>query len=99
MKKIKYLSVLLKWIPGVFFILLFLTSGIVINAQSLKAKGVQLVRIDDKHKVDVYINGRLFTSYQYPENIEKPFLFPVYAPDGSVITRGYPIDPRKGETI
>jgi hypothetical protein len=99
MKKIKYLSVLLKWIPGVFFILLFLTSGIVINAQSLKAKGVQLVRIDDKHKVDVYINGRLFTSYQYPENIEKPFLFPVYAPDGSVITRGYPIDPRKGERV
>ena len=26
------------------------------------------------------------------------FLFPVFAPNGSVITRGYPMEPRKGET-
>ena len=45
------------------------------------------------------IDGKLFTSYQYPENIEKPFLFPVYAPNGSVITRGFPIEPRKGERV
>jgi hypothetical protein len=60
---------------------------------------VKLVRQDEKHKVDVFIDGKLFTSYQYPLNIEKPFLFPVYSPDGSVITRGYPIEPRKNERI
>jgi hypothetical protein len=69
----------------------------ILNAQSLKDTGVRIIRVDDKHKVDVIVNGNLFTSYQYPVNIEKPFLFPVIAPNGSVITRGYPIEPRKGE--
>ena len=66
---------------------------------SANCQNVKLVRDDNKHKVDVLIKGKLFTSYQYPENIEKPFLFPIYAPNGSVVTRGYPLDPRKGERI
>ena len=67
---------------------------------SLKSEGnVKLVLQDEKHKVDVFIDGKLFTSYQYPINIEKPFLFPVYSPDGSIITRGYPLEPRKNERI
>jgi hypothetical protein len=75
---------------------LILSVGSTMNAQSSK---IQLVRDDAKHKVDVIVDGKLFTSYQYPDNIEKPFLFPVYAPNGSVITRGFPIEPRKGERI
>jgi hypothetical protein len=71
----------------------------ILNAQSLKDTGVRIIRVDDKHKVDVIVNGNLFTSYQYPVNIEKPFLFPVIAPNGSVITRGYPIESRKGERM
>jgi len=51
--------------------------GISLNAQPLK---VTLVRADDKQKVDVMIDGKLFTSYQYPSNMEKPYLFPVFAP-------------------
>jgi hypothetical protein len=78
-------------------ILVFLFSGMSLIAQSLKDNVVKLVRIDDKHKVDVFVNESLFTSYQYPSDIEKPFLFPVNSPDGQVITRGYPIEPRKGE--
>jgi Methane oxygenase PmoA len=83
----------------VLFILVFFGSFMILNAQSNKDKGVKLVRADEKHKVDVFVNGSLFTSYQYPENIEKPFLFPVYSPDGSVVTRGYPIEPRRGERV
>jgi hypothetical protein len=75
---------------------MILTSGQVMNAQSLKVK---LVSDEEKRKVDVLIGGELFTSYQYPLNIEKPFLSPVYAPGGSVITRGFPLEPRKGERI
>jgi hypothetical protein len=77
----------------------FITSGMNLNAQSPSANGVTLVRVDGKQKVDVFINGTLFTSYQYPKNIEKPFLFPVIAPNGSIITRGFPIEPRKGERV
>jgi hypothetical protein len=84
MKKILLISVLI------------ISAVAAINAQALK---VDLLRDDAKNKVDVMIDGKLFTSYQYPTNIEKPFLYPVFAPNGSVITRGYPLEPRKGERI
>jgi VCBS repeat-containing protein len=66
---------------------------------SAKSQNVKLVRDDTKQKVDILVDGKLFTSYCYPSNLEKPFLFPVYAPNGSVVTRGYPLEPRKGERI
>ena len=78
---------------------LILATGIVINAQSPRARGVRIERRDDQHKVDIFINGTLFTTYNYPLNLEKPFLYPVFAPNGSVITRGFPLEPRKGERI
>ncbi|MCU0407456.1 MAG: PmoA family protein [Bacteroidales bacterium] len=80
-------------------VLIFAAAGLTASAQKIKDKGVTLVRLDDQRKVDVYINGKLFTSYMYPQEIEKPFLFPVNAPNGAVITRGYPIAPRKGERV
>ncbi len=78
---------------------LILATGLAIEAQSPRTKGVRFERLDDQHKVNVYINGRLFTSYNYPANLEKPFLYPLLAPNGSVITRGFPIEPRKGERV
>ena len=82
-------------------ILVFLISTGFINCYSQVAHeyGVKLVRVDEKKSVDIYINGNLFTSYRYPADFEKPFLFPVIASNGSVITRGYPIEPRKGERV
>jgi hypothetical protein len=63
------------------------------------AQKVKIVNNEKARKIDVFIDGKPFTTYCYPVDIEKPFLFPVNAPDGSVITRGYPIAPRKGERI
>jgi hypothetical protein len=60
------------------------------------SQNVKLVQDEANRKVDVMIGGKLFTSYCYPANIEKPYLFPIYAPNGSVVTRGYPLAPRKG---
>jgi hypothetical protein len=89
-----------KWLEFVFlFKIVIIATGLVIDAQSPRTKGVRLEKLDDQHKVNVYINGSLFTSYQYPLNLEKPFLFPVYAPGGTVITRGFPLEPRKGERV
>jgi len=81
------------------FKVLILATGIGINGQSAKSKGVMFERLDDQQKVNVFINGSLFTAYNYPMNFEKPFLYPVFAPDGSVITRGFPLEPRKGERV
>jgi hypothetical protein len=80
-------------------ILLLMVTSMNLSGQSIERKGVRLISVDEKHRIDVYINGSLFTSYQYPDNIEKPFLFPVYAPGGIVLTRGFPIAPRKGERV
>ena len=100
MKKIFNFQFLRKYMSMIFSIFFFLiSSNMSLNAQPSADKDVKLVRVDDKHKVDVFIGGAFFTSYQYPVNIEKPFLYPVIAPNGSVITRGYPIEPRKGERV
>ena len=91
-------------IPGLvatFFLAkaLILVTSLAIVAQSPAEKGVRFEKVNDQNKVDVYVNGSLFTSYRYPADLEKPFLYPIYASNGSVITRGYPIEPRKSERI
>ncbi len=48
-------------------------------------------------RVDVVIDGRPFTSYIYPAALQKPVLNPIRSARGTVVTRGYPLDPRAGE--
>jgi hypothetical protein len=79
--------------------LLILVLTTLLAQVSGQASKVKMVRSDDKQKIDVLIDGKLFTSYQYPSNLEKPFLSPIYAPNGSVITRGFPLEARKGERV
>ena len=66
---------------------------------SATSQKVKLVNEEAARKVDVFIGGKLMTSFMYPADQEKPFLFPVIAPNGTVVTRGYPIAPRKGERV
>jgi hypothetical protein len=49
--------------------------------------------------VEVRFDGELFTSYIFPENLEKPVLFPVMAPGGVPVTRGFPLESREGERV
>jgi hypothetical protein len=81
------------------FLFFFMTACLASSAQSIDKNRVRLVQSEEKKRVDVIINGKLFTSFLYPSNIEKPILFPVISPDGSVLTRGYPLEPRKGERM
>jgi hypothetical protein len=69
------------------------------DLESSLKKGVVLVDYREKQKVDIYIDGDLFTSYIYPSDLEKPALFPVRSAAGTLITRGYPLDPREGERV
>jgi len=50
-------------------------------------------------RVDVLIDGRPFTSYIWPERLKKPVLYPVRSASGTLVTRGWPLDPRPGERI
>lgn len=50
-------------------------------------------------KVDVMIDGKLFTSFCWPDNVYKPILYPVFTSAGTEITRGFPLRPREGEQV
>jgi hypothetical protein len=50
-------------------------------------------------RVDVSIGGRPFTSYIWPERLKKPVLYPLRSASGTLVTRGWPFDPRPGERV
>ena len=78
------------------FCVLFFAGSLPVEAQQ---SDITVTKDEQQRKIDIVIDGKLFTSFQYPSDYEKPFLYPVYSPNGSVITRGYPIAPRKGERV
>jgi len=49
------------------------------------------------HRVDITIDNAPFTSYLWQTNQRKPVLYPLIAPDGTTVTRGYPFAPLPGE--
>ena len=63
------------------------------------AKGVQLIADPNNKKVEVYMDGQLFTAYRYPENIAKPVLYPLITASGKRLTRGFPLEPTVGERV
>jgi Methane oxygenase PmoA len=60
-------------------------------------QGVTLTHRADSQRVDVTIDGKPFTSYLYPTSLQKPVLFPIRSAKGTVVTRGYPLEPKPGE--
>jgi len=74
---------------GLFFCSLHLSAQQthIINIQS----------ISNQQAINITDNGKPFTQFLYPDSLEKPVLYPIYAPDGNLITRGFPIAPRSGE--
>ena len=60
---------------------------------------IQILPDESARRVDVVIDGKPFTSYIWPENLAKPVLYPLRAADGTVVTRGFPLEPRPGERI
>jgi hypothetical protein len=60
---------------------------------------VQVIPRPADQRVDVLVGGKPFTSYIYPASQKKPSLFPIRAATGTVVTRGYPLEPRPGERV
>ena len=55
--------------------------------------------IPEEKKVDILIDGSLFTSYIYPDDIKKPVLWPVITAGGNEVTRQYPLKKKEGERV
>jgi hypothetical protein len=62
-----------------------------------KRKLITVIKSAGKNQVDVRIGGKPFTSFLYPDSLEKPVLYPLYAANGALVTRGFPLDPKPGE--
>lgn len=62
-----------------------------------KNENVKVVKSSTENKIDVLVNNKPFTSFLYPDTLEKPVLYPVQAADGKMVTRGFPLNPQPGE--
>src|SRR5437763_15502651 len=62
-----------------------------------KAETVKVVKAGSENKIDIFIGGKLFTSFLYPDTLEKPVLYPVHSANGTVVTRGFPLNPKPGD--
>jgi hypothetical protein len=58
---------------------------------------VKLVKSPNGNRIDIFIGGKPFTSFLYPDTLEKPVLYPLRAANGTVVTRGFPLDPKPGD--
>ena len=62
-------------------------------------RGVQVLKNEASKRVDVVIDGQPFTSYIWSDKLKVPVLYPIRTDKGTLITRGFPLEPRSGERV
>ncbi|HOI79770.1 MAG TPA: PmoA family protein [Petrimonas sp.] len=80
-----------------FFILMVLLFAVIFSCTSQPLQKVEFKNLPHDKKVEVHIDGKFFTAYIYPDNMEKQSLYPIVSASGKTITRGYPMNPRPFE--
>src|SRR5688572_21626280 len=53
---------------------------------------------EEPGKIHVSIAGSPFTTFHYSDEWDKPFLHPIRAASGVVVTRGFPLEKIEGES-
>jgi len=81
--------------------LIFLTFlfFMILTTSFAQERGVRVVKNEAARRVDVFIDGQPFTSYIWPESLTKPVLYPLRTAQGTIVTRGFPLEPRAGERV
>ncbi|MDP2335317.1 MAG: PmoA family protein [Bacteroidota bacterium] len=79
-----------------FFAVLTLILSVSFTLTSHSQK-VEFKNKEQEKKVEVFVDGRLFTAFIYPDNMEKQSLYPIVSASGKTITRGFPLNPRPFE--
>lgn len=80
-----------------FLMLLTVFTGSTTLFGQSKELPIDLKANEVEKKVDVLVDGELFTSYIYPDNVKKPVLWPVMSPGGNMLTRSYPMINKAGD--
>ncbi len=78
-------------------LLLILMTLFFLPANAQENQLVKLEKVKNEHKINVFVGGKIFTSFLYPDTLEKPVLYPLFTSKGTLITRGFPLNPREGE--
>lgn len=78
-------------------LILALAASFCFVAYGQKAQMVKLVKDKAGNSVNVFIGNKPFTSFLYPDSLEKPVLYPLLTASGTIVTRGYPLSARAGE--
>jgi hypothetical protein len=76
--------------------------ALLLSVVSLSASGslrVQVTPNEAARRVDITIDDKPFTSYIWPTTLKKPVLYPLRTAKGTIVTRGFPLEPRKGERV
>src|SRR6188472_680636 len=73
------------------------TSLLLAEPQRSGDRQITVVERKAERRVDVLVGGKPFTSYIYPQSLEKPVLYPIRSASGALVTRGFPLEPRPGE--
>jgi Methane oxygenase PmoA len=65
------------------------------------AQNIGVIVKSMEQRVEIVADGKPFTSLIFPSDdvLKKFSLFPIYTPNGTAITRGYPILPKAGERV
>ena len=68
-----------------------------VDAAAQQPEPVRVAKATSGQKIDVFVGKSPFTSFLYPDTLEKPVLYPLRAANGALVTRGFPLQPRPGE--
>jgi hypothetical protein len=82
-----------KFLTTIFFL------SCCISFSFAQQRGVSVVSNESAQRVDVLIDGKPFTSYIWSDKLKTPVLYPVRSAEGTLVTRGFPLEPRAGERV
>jgi hypothetical protein len=75
-----------------------LMSGLFLCIAAAAPVAAQVAINQGDNRIDVSIDKKPFTTFFYGPTAPKPYLYPLRAPSGISVTRGFPMDPHPGDS-
>jgi hypothetical protein len=75
-----------------------LLSGLFLCIAAAAPVAAQVAINQGDNRIDVSIDKKPFTTFFYGPTAPKPYLYPLRAPSGISVTRGFPMDPHPGDS-
>jgi hypothetical protein len=82
-----------------YFVSIVIAGSFYVASFAQDQQMVKFIPSSKENKVEVFVGKKLFTSFLYPDSLEKPVLYPLNAASGTEVTRGFPLNPLPGDPI